>query len=384
MGIQAPSNGSTGTVQVASTNAPSSGLKGIVVTIAEVRAHSERLGWVSVSSTPLTVDLLSIQGRALALGELALPAGTVSQVRLLLAEGPQYVVLEDGTHAPLKTPSGQQAGLKLNGPFPIEACNAHTVTFDLDGEEAISIHPTEGGSKWILGPVLEVKLEDDQVTPCESDGGTGEADAGEDGASDAGSFTPTVTTLTIPAGSDIFAAGQSEAAPLGCADPVDSGGELLPPSIPVGGGGLVTLTAVSGALKCVPYVGWNAPDGPCFSNMATDLVSAGSISGIVDRSNNMFLVGVFTDGALPVGPPPPPLDFSSTGLGEDFGSLSPALNQQFFIGDGISSTGAIQQFFAPAGATRLHLGFADGYNFAGAPGCYGDNSGTLTATVRVE
>jgi hypothetical protein len=118
--------------------------------------------------------------------------------------------------------------------------------------------------------------------------------------------------------------------------------------------------------------------------MATSLTSRGGISGIVDTQTNMFLVGVFTNGAPPSALAPRALDFSAGALGHDFQSLSPVLQQQFFIGDGHTATGALQRFFAPPGATTLSLGFADGYNFSGTPGCYQDNSGALTANVVVQ
>jgi hypothetical protein len=71
-------------------------------------------------------------------------------------------------------------------------------------------------------------------------------------------------------------------------------------------------------------------------------------------------------------------------LGEAFATLAPAIGQVFFVGDGLTgtATGTAQQFRAPAGATRLYLGFADGYRFVGAPGYYGDDSGRMSLVVR--
>ena len=72
-----------------------------------------------------------------------------------------------------------------------------------------------------------------------------------------------------------------------------------------------------------------------------------------------------------------PNDFQSS-----FGSVSPALGQLFFIGDGIDNVGAgntgLQQiFYVPVGATQLALGFID------APGLFGDNSGAITVTATL-
>jgi hypothetical protein len=88
------------------------------------------------------------------------------------------------------------------------------------------------------------------------------------------------------------------------------------------------------------------------------------------------------------------LDFSSGALTENFTTLSPELNQTFYVGDGLTGTGSgtVQQFNVPVGATTLYLGFADGntmginsnqYNYHGNPGYYSDNSGSLQATFSI-
>lgn len=97
----------------------------------------------------------------------------------------------------------------------------------------------------------------------------------------------------------------------------------------------------------------------------------------------MFLVGVFLDNATPV-TAPARLSFLQP---ENFTSISPLLGQSFFIGDGFTDTGSIQQQFnVPDGANRLFLGFVDAADpipFQGNPGFYFDNLGTLTANLTV-
>jgi Flp pilus assembly protein TadG len=70
----------------------------------------------------------------------------------------------------------------------------------------------------------------------------------------------------------------------------------------------------------------------------------------------------------------PILDFS-TAASRDFTTLSPQLKQVFFIGDGLNSSGQLQTFNAPAGATRLFIAVMD------EKGWWWDNVGTLTFTV---
>jgi hypothetical protein len=55
----------------------------------------------------------------------------------------------------------------------------------------------------------------------------------------------------------------------------------------------------------------------------------------------------------------------------------------FYIGDGLTSGGVLQEFVAPAGATRLFFGIPDGFNFGGAPGAYDDNDGFYRISVGI-
>lgn len=79
------------------------------------------------------------------------------------------------------------------------------------------------------------------------------------------------------------------------------------------------------------------------------------------------LLGVFLDSNAPNGSPAPAdLNFSGVGgIGLSFTSVSPGLKQVFFIGDGLTDrgSGTVQDFVAPAGATRLYLGSMDGFGW---------------------
>jgi uncharacterized membrane protein YgcG len=219
------STSGNGTLAVALTDAPSPDVKGIVVTIDTVTAHSDQAGWVTVAHGPITVDLLTLQDVSMKLGEISLPAGTVSEVRLVLADGgPQYVVLADDSHAPLKTPSGAQSGEKLKGPFTVSACEKHTLTIDFDGKNSIAYHETGGPNpEWILRPVIRVKTEVDEVLPCHADGGS--ADSGMPGGSESDGGTG--------GGSDAGSGGETDAGPTGGTDAgMPDGGLVCDPSDP--------------------------------------------------------------------------------------------------------------------------------------------------------
>jgi hypothetical protein len=54
------------------------------------------------------------------------------------------------------------------------------------------------------------------------------------------------------------------------------------------------------------------------------------------------------------------------------------------IGDGRTPSGELQTFIVPDDATRLYLGFADGFRFGGFPSTYGDDHGALSVTAAIE
>jgi hypothetical protein len=181
--------------------------------------------------------------------------------------------------------------------------------------------------------------------------------------------------VAVNSQANIFGAG--EATPPG---PGVGGAGVLPPSVAVPAGSNFVTFGVTGEVSCCDPPAFNGPDGGTVPFSTTDVSSLSGISGI-KGPGSMFLVGVFTDGTNPTDPAPDVLDFGS--IGTNFASLSPELNQSFFVGDGLTGTGGgtAQQFFVPEGATTLFLGFADALAFNGDPDFYGDNDGELTADV---
>lgn len=97
-------------------------------------------------------------------------------------------------------------------------------------------------------------------------------------------------------------------------------------------------------------------------------------AGTVHTGGGMFLVGVFLSDEALSGEAPERLDFTDQ---EDFEELSPEIGQTFFIGDG-----AGRRFMVPSGATRLFLGFVDGFFYTGEPGWYANNLGQLAVSVE--
>jgi len=157
--------------------------------------------------------------------------------------------------------------------------------------------------------------------------------------------------------------------------------ETFPSSIPVATGDTVKVAdpAVGGINF---FNGFGPPFfGPEGNSPTSSLTSLGDLSGYLGTQG--ALAGVFLDDNNPNGSSPPAtLDFS-TSASRDFLSLSPGIGQVFFIGDGQTSGGTLQEFVAPTGATRLFFGIPDGFGFNGPPGAYDDNDGSYRITVGV-
>ena len=222
-GCGASSSGN-GTLAVALVDAPSPDVKSIVVTVDSVTAHSNEAGWVTVAQGPITVDLLTLQDVSMKLGEVPLPAGTVSEIRLVLADGPQYVVLADDSQAPLKVPSGTESGVKLKGTFTVSACTKHTVTLDFDGKNSIAYHDTPSPNGWILRPVIRVKAEADEAESCSADGGLPDSGSsggpGADGGSGSDGGTPGGTDGGSDGGTSGSDGGVCDPSTPGCPPPL--------------------------------------------------------------------------------------------------------------------------------------------------------------------
>lgn len=205
------------------------------------------------------------------------------------------------------------------------------------------------------------------------------------------------TTITIPGNANIFGAGHTVVppvpnTPLNQANPVEASGGVLPPGVsftpdpylvlrfdsivPSGDGGGIWYNMTSGGA---------GPEG--FTNqpyestvLSTNVDSTAGISGISKTNNIMFLVGVFLGPDEPL-VAPPALNYDSANSQVNF---APMIGQTFFIGDGFTDSSVQQNFYVPAGATRLFLGFVDAWNFQGAPSWYGDNYGQVTATFHFD
>jgi len=162
--------GGTGTLRLALTDAPACGYDSVNVTVERVRVHQSSnasdstAGWSEiVLPQPKTIDLLDLTNGALAeLGQTALPAGTYTQLRLVLAANngnvanANWIELSSnpGNRVPLTTPSGQQSGLKMNVNMTVQPNQTADFVIDFDACKSVVVAGNSGN--YNLKPVLRV------------------------------------------------------------------------------------------------------------------------------------------------------------------------------------------------------------------------------------
>lgn len=119
-------------------------------------------GWMSLEANNETVNLLDFTGgfSKVLVERFPIPAGTLSQMRLVLGDGNTIVIKDENNEdeeLDLKTPSAQQSGLKLKVNTLIEEGFTYDFVLDFDVDKSI-VHAGNSGNI-ILKPVLYVSAE---------------------------------------------------------------------------------------------------------------------------------------------------------------------------------------------------------------------------------
>ena len=182
----------------------------------------------------------------------------------------------------------------------------------------------------------------------------------------AGVASATTVNVIIPGTSDPWLAGMPDGSTA-------SSGDIAPNQSPVQVSGLqlnssdILTFSATGAVN-------NGPSGPGFGPDGESLISShipGAQNGIANINAPInSLVVVFLSNQQPnLSSTPLYLEFGSSST-QNYLSLSPELQQVFFIGDGITSTNTLQKIVVPNGATRLYLGTMDGYEWSNNYGSF--------------
>jgi Flp pilus assembly protein TadG len=145
-------------------------------------------------------------------------------------------------------------------------------------------------------------------------------------------------------------------------------------SLSLSPGSTLTFDGVNGGANNYHTAVRYTADGNTTQIISNSNGSENGIANMIGAPINS-LVGVFLGNNSSAGKTPPTsLDFTTT-TSRDFTTLSPKLRQIFFIGDGRTSSGEVQYFQIPTGATRLFVGTWDGYE-------WNNNVGSFTLTVH--
>lgn len=157
-----------GTLRLALTDAPACGYDAVNVTIQKVRVHQNSSagdnegGWSEIVLNPARrVDLLKLTNGILdELGQTPLPTGKYTQLRLVLADNDNAHPLANSVwptganEVPLKTPSGQQSGVKTNINIDIAANRLADFVIDFDACKSVVV--AGGSGQYLLKPVVSV------------------------------------------------------------------------------------------------------------------------------------------------------------------------------------------------------------------------------------
>ena len=106
--------------------------------------------WIGLTTGAGVYDMLTlVNGTDILLADAEIPAGKVSQVRLILGNGNTIVV--NGQSHPLVVPSGQESGLKVNVHEFIGEGEDLTLMLDFDAAHSIN---AQGNGGYHLKPVM--------------------------------------------------------------------------------------------------------------------------------------------------------------------------------------------------------------------------------------
>jgi hypothetical protein len=123
----------------------------------KIKSNSEtgEEGWVSIGNiTPGIYNLLDLTGGVnVLLADNQVPSGYLGQIRLILGE--HNTVIKDGVTYPLKTPSAQQSGLKLQVNQTLVSGATYDFLLDFDVEHSVVVQ-AGGSGNYNLHPVIRV------------------------------------------------------------------------------------------------------------------------------------------------------------------------------------------------------------------------------------
>lgn len=125
------------------------------VEIQQVKIHikasnDDDAGWYDLETNEGIYELKSLENSSVILAEdEKLPEGELTQIRFILGEN-NTVVDSSGTSHDMQVPSGEEAGLKIQG-HSLDRNEDEEITIDFDAEKSVV---KSGSGDFLLKPVL--------------------------------------------------------------------------------------------------------------------------------------------------------------------------------------------------------------------------------------
>jgi Domain of unknown function (DUF4382) len=142
-------------LQIRLTDSPNLNLAEVWVDIKEIQIKMADTGMITLAgSRPGMYNLLDLtNGRDTLLSDAIIPAGRISQIRLVLGTN-NYAITQTGDTLQLTTPSAQQTGLKVLINQTVSGGMLYRLILDFDA--AKSVIKAGNSGKYILKPVLRI------------------------------------------------------------------------------------------------------------------------------------------------------------------------------------------------------------------------------------
>jgi len=269
-----------GTLNVMLTDSPACGYDHVYITVDHVEISSDGNSWttIPVSTSLGRIELLNLtNGALLSLGEAPLSAGTYQQVRLVLAangSAPPWansvVLTGTATETALKTPSAQESGYKIIGPFTVQSGTLADLVLDFNACKSIVVAGNSG--KYLLKPVVTAIAE---------------------------VVSGSISGTTIPS-SHVYAEQQSSAGPVivtgTVADPT-TGAFTLSPILESSAGGYVDVVIVPPLPTPTPGTGYATYIVQNVPVSAGSTTSIGTLTGLAVSTINTASGTVTVSGA---------------------------------------------------------------------------------------
>ena len=179
-------------------------------------------------------------------------------------------------------------------------------------------------------------------------------------------------SIVVPGTADLWLAGMPDGSTASSDDVAPDESPILVTGISITSGSAFTFSATGTVSRGEPLPFYGPLGEPNISDHW-----AGAENGVANITAPLCsFIGVFLGPDMPnLNPAPDALDFS-TPSSQDYLTLSPKLQQPFYIGNGLASLVALHQVMAPPGATRLFIGTMDEYEWS-------NNEGSFNVNIQV-